>query len=160
MTHQEAIEKILYEILNLEDSIIEAFCRGNPFDKFLRSYDEFNSQGERLYRNKRGWHHYKISKNAYNSGLNAVQLYGEHRIPLNLVIKELLESDRSLKSIERILRSNEVVLITQEEQKLLDTAIEKGGLGLRSKMPKDGSDRLEYAGIEIAPETSANTLNV
>ena len=56
------------------------------------------------------------------------------------------------------MRSNEVVLITEQEAKYLDASIERGGLGLKSKLPEDGSDRLEFAGIVIAPQTIENYL--
>jgi hypothetical protein len=158
MTHQEGIAHCITAILSLNDNVIIAFRRGNPFDKLLRSYDEFNAHGEPLYRNTRAVKHYKMSVRAFQSGLSGKELYGEHRIPLNVIIKRLLDSDRTYNSILEILRSNEVILITDEERKYLDESITKGGCGLRSKMPEDGRCRLEVGMIEIAPETLQNSL--
>ena len=161
MTHQEGIEQVIASILSLPKEALEAFCRGNPFDKLLRSYDEFTSKGNSLYRHIRGGKHYKMSKQAYEafkSGLPASRLYGEHRIPLSIIKERLLQSDGSLDSVRSILRSNEVILITDEEQKRLDAAKSNGGLGLRGCLPHDGVDRIEHAGIELAKETSDNTL--
>lgn len=162
MSHQENIERILYTILNLSDGEVSSFCRGNPFDKLLRSYDEFNRNGVGLYRKDLGAKHYKMSVAAYESyesGLIMARgLYGEHRIHLKIIIKKLLDSDRSLDSVKEILRSNEVVLITTAEQKYLDSSIKNGWLGLRSCLPSSGQDRLEYAGITIAPQTEGNQL--
>ena len=50
MTHQEGIARCITAILAQNDETVSAFRRGNPFDKLLRSYDEFNSSGEPLYR--------------------------------------------------------------------------------------------------------------
>ncbi len=158
MTHQEAITKVLTAILSQGDEVIQHFCLGNPFDKLLRSHDEFTSEGKGLYRRSLGSKHYRMSKAAYDSGMDAKELYGEHRIPLKIIIKRLIESDRTYESVRAILASNEVVLIMPEEQKRLDSSLENGGLGLKSKLPPDGSDRLSYAGIEIAPETIKNCL--
>jgi hypothetical protein len=169
MTHQIAIKRVIVAILAQENWVIQCFRRGNPFDKLLRSHDEFTANGLGLYRNNRGARHYRMSKNAYAAyilgletnqllGLEAKQLYGEHRIPLNIVIKRLVESDRTYQDVEAILAENEVVLITPEERNHLDSSPENGGLGLRSKLPPDGTDRLTFAGIEIAPETINNHL--
>lgn len=96
---------------------------------------------------------------AYRSGLDANKLYGEHRIPLKIIIHRLIESDRSLEAVKAILGTNKVVLITPQEQRRLDSSIRNGGLGLKSKLSPDGSDRLTFAGIEIAIETISNCLS-
>ena len=158
MSHQDNIALVLHGILQLPEEQVSAFCRGNPFDKLLRSYDEFSSSGTSLYRRDIGTQHYKMSVAAYASGLRGRELYGEHRIPLKIIIQRLIESDRSLEAIHSILRSNEVVLVTPEEQRYLDSSIANGGLGLRSRLPEDGRDRLAFAGIEVAPETATNHL--
>ena len=158
MNHQDNIARVLHAILQLSEEQVSAFCRGNPFDKLLRSYDEFSGCGTALYRRDVGTQHYKMSVAAYASGLRGRELYGEHRIPLKIIIQRLIESDRSLEAIHSILRSNEVVLVTPEEQRYLDSSIANGGLGLRSRLPEDGRDRLAFAGIEVAPETATNRL--
>ena len=157
MSHQKAICELLYKILNMDDEAVIAFSRGNPFDKLLRSYDEFTSNGYPLYRKDRGQYHYKFSEKAFHSSLTAKDLYGEHRIPLKIIKNMLVESSRTLSEIQAIMRSNEVVLITREEQRLLDLK-PPHGLGLRSKLPPCGTDRLIYAGIYIAEATLTNRL--
>lgn len=157
MSHQESICKIVFSTLNLKEETVKAFLRGNPFDKLLRSYDEFTAEGLPLYRNDRAKNHYKYSEKAYKSGLPAKKLYGEHRIPLKIIKKRLLECSKSLEEIKKVMNSNEVVLITKEEQLMLDSKPPQG-LGLRSKLPECGTDRLILAGIKIAGETQQNTL--
>ncbi len=154
MTHQEGIARCLTALLAQDTETIAIFRRGNPFDKLIRSYDEYNSIGEGLYRNIRGKNHYKMSVDAYNSGLPANKLYGEHCIPIKLIIKELMELPQiNLATVLLTLQRNEVVLITDSERNYLDSSVEKGGLGVRSRMPFCGRTRLEAAGIAIAPET-------
>lgn len=160
MTHQKHIAAIIAHILALPDDVIRSFCRGNAFDKLLRSYDEFTSDGRWLYRHPLGRLHYRYSRAAYASGLCASdkKLVGEHKIPLTVIIQRLLHSDRSLSAVEQILQSNEVILIMKEEQQHLDGRVSAGGCGLKSRMPPNGHCRLAYARIEIAPETLANHL--
>lgn len=158
MTHQEGIIHCLVSLLSNSEEIVAAFCKGNPFDKLLRSYDEFSSSGEPLYKSERARKHYKMSIRAFESGLRVRELYGEHRIPLSVIKKRLLDSDKSYDAIANILRENEVILITREEARIIDASINKGGLGLRSSLPNDDTCRIAYAKIVIAPETISNQL--
>lgn len=154
MNHQEGIILCIVAILNQEDEVIKAFCRLDPFDKLLRSFDGLNAKGERLYKSERARTHYKMSVQAFESGLKVSELYGEHKIPLSLVKRRLLDSDGSYEAVSKILYENEVILITKEEAKTIDGAINNGGLGLRSSLPNNGKCRL--ADILIAPETISN----
>jgi hypothetical protein len=149
-THQEAIARCITAILALDSPTVTAFRRGNPFDKLIRSFDEFSSTGEPLYRNKRGNRHYKMSEAAWASGKSADQLFGEHRVPVSIIISRLLESDRSYETVYR--------MITDDERKRLDASVKKGGLGWKSCLPANGKCRLEEAGIRIAPPTLHNQL--
>lgn len=158
MSHQEHIAMVLTQILQLPDDTVAAFSRGNPFDKLLRSHDEFTADGRALYRKKLGRHHYRHSRAAYASGLCASKLFGEHRIPLKLIAAHLKISDRQFHTVQAILESNEVVLITDEEKRIINASIANGGYALKSCMaPSDGC-RLAHCGIEIAPETLENHL--
>ncbi len=158
MTHQEAIIHCIKAVLSQSEDVIKSFCRGNPFDKLLRSYDEFNADGLPLYKVERAKNHYKMSIKAFESNLKVEDLHGEHKIPLSIIREQLLESDRALETISNILQSNEVILITKEESKFIDRATKNGGLGLRSTMPDDGRCRLEVADIKIASVTISNHL--
>lgn len=166
MTHQEGIARCLSAILSLDAETLSKFRRGNPFDKLVRSFDEYNSEGKGLYQNPRARNHYKWSVAAlaaYESGVKIKALYAEHCIPVALTIQKLLTaSQKDTAFILAILQENEVVIITKEEQNKIDAAVHKGGLGLRNKMPEGGvaCSRLEAAGIKIAPETLGNTLLV
>lgn len=157
MTHQDAICLSLEKILSLDNEAFKHFSLGHPFGKILRSYDQFTSEGKPLYRNTRGEYHYRYSIEAYSSGYPANQLYGEYIIPFKIIKERLIASDRSLDSITKTMKSNEVVLITPREQKYLDSN-QSDGLGLRSKLPPCGTDRLTFAGIMIAEETQNNHL--
>lgn len=79
MNHQEAIAHCVTAVLTQNDETVRAFLRGNPFDKLLRSYDEFTSKGEPLYKRERAKKHYKMSVKAFESNLPVKELYGEHR---------------------------------------------------------------------------------
>ena len=158
MTHQEAIAQCITNFINQDDRIIAAVRRGDPFDKLLRTYDGYNAEGKRLYQSERARNHYKMSINAYKSGLLVKNLKPEHRIPLSIIAKRLFESDKTLKSVKRILEENDVILVTKEEANFIDGSITNGGLGLKATLPKDTRCRLEAAQIQIAPETLKNTL--
>lgn len=152
-THQEHIARCITAILQLDEQTVRAFCKGNPFDKLLRSFDEFAADGTPLYRREVARQHYQQSQAAYASGLPVKELYGEHRKPISCLIRELLASDRSESTVLRLLRQNEVVLITKEEARQLDRSKANGGLGLKSSLPSGGNCRLQAAGILLAPET-------
>ena len=158
MTHQEHITLILTQILQLPEDAVVAFSRGNPFDKLLRSYDEFTADGRALYRRKLGRHHYRHSRAAYESGLCASTLFGEHKIPLKLIAARLTNSDRQFHTVQAILESNEVVLITDDEERLINASKANSGYALRSRMAPNDGCRLAHCGIEIAPETLQNRL--
>lgn len=158
MTHQEAVARCISVILQQEQSVIEAFCRYDPFDKLLRSYSQCNALGEKLYDNERAKKHCKMSVRAYESKLKTKELHGEHRIPISLIRKMLLDSDGDYETVSKILSENEMILITKEEKNLLDNTVIKGGLGLKSKLPTDGRCRLNVAGIEIPVQTLENKL--
>jgi hypothetical protein len=156
MTHQDAIAEVIYKLLKMPQILIEAFGRGNPFDKLLRSYSEFTSNGKPLYRNKRCIHHYPFSENAYShyKKYNTLDgLHAEHEVPLS-TIKEALIKNKSwnlLKVKSFLAENNKVVIITKDEQGLIDSKF-------KSIMPPYGISRLEYFQIKIAKSTSNNTL--
>lgn len=158
MTHQEAVAKCIFVILQQEEEVVKAFCRYDPFDKLLRSYSQCNRNGAKLYNQELAKTHCKMSVNAYESKLRTKDLHGEHRVPISIIRQRLLNSDRHYETIISILKENEMVLITKEEKEVLDKPTTYGGLGLRSSMPEDGRCRLEVGMIEIAPETLKNTL--
>lgn len=158
MTHQEAIAHCITNFINQDDEIIKAVRRGDPLNKLLRTYDGFNAEGKALYKNERARRHYKMSVNAYNSGLLVKDLYPEHRIPLSITIRKLLESDRTYQSVTKIMEENDVILVTKEEANYIDKSVANGGLGLRTTLPKNGRCRFEEALIQIAPETLDNHL--
>ena len=79
-------------------------------------------------------------------------------MPLNIIKRRLLETGGDAGQIRAILRANEVVLITPDEQQRLDASVANGGLALRQRLPEICSDRLTFAGIEIAPSTLPRRL--
>ena len=157
ITHQAAISEVIYAIIKLPPHLKEAFSRGNPFDKLLRSYSEHTSIGERLYKSKkRSYKHYPFSvkaSNQFKKTGSLVGLHAEHVTPLSLIKKRL--NSGSIKSeigVKRFLaKHNQVVVTTKEEQRKIDSKF-------RSKMPPNGKSRLEYFGIKIAKSTEKNTL--
>jgi len=155
MTHQDAIIEILFRILTADKDAVIAFSRGNPFAMLMRSYSEYTSDGQYCYQHDRAFQHFRMSMAAYReyqSGKSMKELYQEHRVPLSIIKDRLLRSDRTLDSIKQIMKDNEIVIITKHERDYLDKAVQKGGLGLRSRMPEDGRCRLAYAGIQIVDE--------
>ena len=156
-THQDAIAEIVYNILQMPVELRTAFSRGNPFDKLLRSYSEFTSKGEPLYRNKRCIDYYPFSINAFNhfNACNTMDgLHAEHIVPLSMIKKELLNnSSYSLEKVKAYLsKNNRIVVITKSEQKTIDS-------NHKSSMPEGGLSRIGYHMIKIAKVTQNNTLN-
>lgn len=154
--HQDAIAEVIYAILKLPKHLKEAFSRGNPFDKLLRSYSEFTSTGLPLYKKNLGFNHYPVSVKALAQfkKTNSIKgLHAEHITPLSLIKAELLNGkQKSLTSLKRFLRKyNKVVIVTKTEQRLIDSSF-------RSKMPPNGKSRLEYFGIRVAKSTINNSL--
>lgn len=157
-SHQENIASCVTALLALEPDVVASFCISNPLSMLLRSYDEHNADGKPLYKKNAGRKHYKMSVAAFTSDKPVKELYGEHLIPLSQIRRRLLSSDRKFETVLGILRSNEVILLTKEEARYLDSPIAKGGMGLKMCLPADGSCRLKAAGIALAPETLSNTL--
>ena len=158
MSHQENIAHCVTALLVLEPAVVASFRKGNPFDKLIRSFDEHSADGKPLYKKESGRKHYKMSVAAYESNKPVKELHGEHRLPVSCLIKNLLASDRTSATVLTLLRSNEVILITKEEARYLDSPLAKGGMGLKMCLPKDGLCRLKAANINIAPETLNNSL--
>jgi hypothetical protein len=155
-SHQDAIAKIIYNILQMPVELRLAFAKGNPFDKLLRSYTEFTSKGEPLYRNNRCKDFYPFSVNAFKhyTKFNTLDgLHAEHIVPLSMIKEELLKNPtKTIKNLKSYLaKKNKIVVITKVEQKLIDSKF-------KSKMPSNGKSRLEYFGIKIAKSTEKNTL--
>jgi len=165
MTHQDCIINIISTLLQLPLEQREALFRGNPFDKLINSYHYHTKDGEYLYRKKLAHQHWRMSVDAYNvfkdggryHGKKSL-LYGEHRIPVSIIRDRLKACDGSIERVRKILDANEVVIITKWEQKRLDSAKSKGGLGLKKDLPEGGGDRLDFAGILIASETDGRKL--
>ena len=156
--HQANIARCVTALLALESDVIASLCISNPLSMLLRSFDEHNADGKPLYKKNAGRKHYKMSVAAYASDKPVKELYGEHLIPLSQIRKRLLFSDRTVETVLGILRSNEVILLTKEEARYLDSPVAKGGMGLKMCFPVDGSCRLKAAGIALAHETLSNTL--
>ena len=156
-SHQDSIAEIIYHLLKMPNNLTEALARGNPFDKLLRSYGEFTFNGHPLYRNKRSIDYYPFSINAYKHFRKYDTLDGlhaEHIVPLSIVKDVLLNNaSYSLKKVKFYLaENNKIVVITKEEQKLIDSTH-------RSTIPDDGVSRLDFHKIKIASSTNKNTLN-
>lgn len=155
-SHQDSIAEIIYHLLKMPNNLTEALARGNPFDKLLRSYSEFTSNGAPLYRNMRCINYYPFSESAfshYNRNNSLDGLHAEHVVPLSLIKSELLSHKNwSLIKVKRYLaENNKVVIITKEEQKLVDSKF-------KSTIPSNGKSRLEYFKIKIEKSTENNTL--
>lgn len=105
-----------------------------------------------------------------------VSVHGEHVVPVSLAKKiafRMLEDGATDEQIAIMISwLVEVVFITKEEQKRLDSSVKNGGLGLKTSMPQGWNSnvvdhdwtlanqysRLEAAQIRIAPETLLNTI--
>jgi hypothetical protein len=156
ITHQEGITKILFNLLQMDEELIEILSRSNPFDNLLRSYSEHNSKGEYLYRNRKGINHYKFSVNAYKHFKQYGKMEGlhsEHIVPLRVIKAELLKKKfTSIRSLSNYLqKTNFIIVITKAEQKLMDSKF-------RIDLPMNGLNRFDYFELKIAPQTEKNTL--
>jgi hypothetical protein len=156
ITHQQGIAQILFNLLQMDDELIKVLSRCNPFDKLLRSYSEFNSKGEFLYRNKKSINHYKFSVKAYKHFVkfqSMKELHSDHIVPLGIIKKELIEKKfKTLRSLSNYLeKTNFVIVVTKEEQKKIDAKY-------RRDLPTNGLNRFDYFDLKIAPQSESNTL--
>lgn len=103
--------------------------------------------------------------------------HGEHIVPVSLVQKiafKMLEDSCNDNQISNMLGYLvEVVFITKDEQRFLDSSIRSGGMGLKTSMPEkwdadvinyDWSKakryaRFEAAGIQLAEDTINNSIS-
>ena len=103
MNWQELVVDVIYSILGgLTHDQKQAYVRSNGFNNVVREYDERDSSGRNIYSNgtSAGDSKYRWSKKAYASGLSRKKidgkyLHAEHRIPINVIKFQLIESDGS-----------------------------------------------------------------
>lgn len=158
MNYHEAIIDLVYYILNNGESFLKQIDSGNAFDKILRNYHQFNLNGDKVYRKTSKMSlHYRYSENAWMSKDKLDNLYFEHLVPLKITKEKLLELIKTGKvsheSIKAILDENEIVVITRNEQKIVDAPE-----NFKSSLPEGNIDRLSAVGIKIAGETKNNSL--
>lgn len=157
MTYHETIIDLIYHILNGGVEYLKNIDKGNAYDKIIRNYHQFNSNGDKCYRNKKSKDFYKFSDTAWTA--NKKDWYYEHLIPVKLIKEKLnkLIDDRqvSKENICQILNETEFVVITKEEAKKVD-AFPKNKIDIA----KDGRTRLEVVGIMIHPESKKNNLGI
>lgn len=152
MKYHGAIIDLIHFVLSQGVDYYRLVDSGNAFDKVVRNYHQFNHKGEKVYRSlTRGPLYYRYSKEGWKHRTKDKELYYEHLKPVKLIKSELRESDGRKDSIVRILDSTEIIVLTREEAKHLDSIH-------RDTMPEDGKSRLEVAGIEMAKETERNSI--
>lgn len=156
MTYHETIIDLVHHILSNGKEYFKNVDSGNAFDKILRNYHQFNLNGEKVYRRTTKMvKHYRYSENAWKLKNNISQLYFEHLIPLKITKKKLHEliasGNVSHNLIKTILDENEIVVITRDEQKIVDA-------DFKSSLPKESLDRLAVVGIKIEEQTKLNRL--
>jgi len=153
MTYHETIIDLIYKILKEGEEYLKNIDKGNAYDKIIRNYHQFNSDGDKCYRNKKSRTYYKFSENAWTA--NKKDWYYEHLIPVKLIKEKLfvlIENKQvSKEKIYQILDETEFVVITKKEAKKVDSFH-------KSDIPKDGRSRLEVAGIKVHSESENNDL--
>ncbi|MBU3660654.1 MAG: hypothetical protein FGM14_12315 [Flavobacteriales bacterium] len=156
MTYHETIIDLVHHVLSKGIEYYKNVDSGNAFDKILRNYHQFNLNGDKVYRRtSKMAQHYRYSENAWKLKNNLSELYFEHLIPLKITkekLQELIASGNvSHDSIKTILDENEIVVITRDEQKIVDA-------DFKSSLPKESLDRLAVVGIKIEEQTKLNRL--
>ena len=97
-------------------------------------------------------HYLPMSEKFYDEWVadKNVKCVGEHKTPLNIIVKDLINMKLNYRSIDDLQTAYEylsehllIALITQEEDEFLKV------VGLLSEVPDDGSCRYEAAGIKL-----------
>lgn len=158
MNYHFAIIDLVHYILKNGELYLRFIDSGNAFDKILRNYHQFNLNGDKVYRRiSKMSLHYRYSENAWKSKDKLDDLYFEHLVPLKITKEKLLDLIKTGKvsheSIKAILDENEIVVITRNEQKIVDARE-----NFKSSLPEGNIDRLSAVGIKIAEETKNNSL--
>jgi len=155
MTYHEAIIDLIYYVLKRGEIYLNLVDSGNAYDKIIRNYHQFNSFGEKVYRNKSLMiKYYRISKEAYPLVDDISNIYFEHVYPVKLLKKDLRElkgEEINIRNIQSIMDQSEIVVLSRKEAKTLDKIY-------KDTIPKNGKDRLEELQIEIHPATIKNNL--
>ena len=158
MNYHFAIIDLVHYILKNGELYLRFIDSGNAFDKILRNYHQFNLNGDKVYRRiSKMSLHYRYSENAWKSKDKLDDLYFEHLVPLKITKEKLLDliktSKVSHEQVKAILDENEIVVITRNQQKIVDARE-----NFKSSLPEGNIDRLSAVGIKIAEETKNNSL--
>jgi hypothetical protein len=158
MAYHETIIDLVQHILSNGIEYLKNVDSGNAFDKILRNYHQFNLKGEKVYRRTTKMaKHYRYSENAWKSKNNISDLYFEHLIPLKITKEKLqdliITGNVSHEAVKIILDENEIVVITRDEQKIIDTPG-----NFKSSLPENNVNRLTAVGIKIEERTLLNRL--
>jgi len=164
---REAYMQVILSIIEHNDANTISLTKSKITD-MMRAITDYCGNNKYLYQNpKRSQKTYKYSDDAWelrdikkNQGL-----VGDHCVPLNSIfaylVKEKQNSTFSRDEIERFLDYHlEVVMITKEEDKILNDN------GVKSKMPNDWEffgdkyARYKISGINIALESVLNSLEI
>jgi len=156
MKYHDAIIDLIYYILKQGTTFLDYIDSGNAYDKIIRNYHQFNSNGEKVYRNKILMkQYYRISEKAWDCLNNNSEIYFEHVYPVKLIkdeLKSLIDKNIvSKEKIKYILDKTEIVVITKAEAKILDERY-------KFSNPTNGKDRLTEMNIKIKEETEQNNL--
>jgi len=162
---RKAYMQVILSIIEHNDANTISLTKSKITD-MMRAITDYCGNNKYLYQNpKRSQKAYKYSDDAWalrdkekNQGL-----VGDHCVPLNSIfaylVKEKQNSTFSRDEIEHFLDYHlEVVMITKEEDKILNDN------GLKSKMPNDWDffedkyARYKISGINIALESVLNSL--
>jgi len=150
----------------VNDPAFKKYWKSPPYIKFLsenlRRYSEYTEDNKCIInRLDLMLAECRISKEAnkflkennatrWSSELNKY-IHREHLMPVGLAVRQLghLSQDPSEEGVEEILNKLELVLITKEQQKRLDSKMKSAG---------EPEDRLKYIGAEMLPP-DRQTLN-
>lgn len=157
LTHQDALVSAICHILRMRTPFFVAFCRNDSLDKAIRNFQYIVEEvpsakvGKPMcpYHNKHYGPRYfrrtdeaeKILGNGGHAGEGG-DVHYEHAVPVTVVKDQLLLLHSSANSNSRLwddvkdaLMASEIVLVSHPQRKVLDGAVEKGGLGLQRRMP-------------------------
>lgn len=156
--HQRAIVGAIVAVFSFPKPSFEALGQGGSrvLEKLVRSYhywaSEYPPTGVCPY-DKLHLNYFRLTPSAYDA-TPAVKLHCEHAVPIQVLVRELCDRRKahagsvSIGDVEFVMAANEIVVVTAEEARRLNT---KGGLSsgdvrsYRQSMPacwKFGDDPL------------------
>lgn len=142
---QTALNSIKNDRGNSAMNVIIRYATCDIFDAMLneQTNSKINTRPDFAYMSKEFYSEW-VESGSTPSTMSKIGVY-EHRIPLSILIENMLKMETVEELYEYLTQSQQLVWVTKKEDKQLNE------LGYKSTMPKSG-DRYELASICVLPQ--------